>query len=109
MRLNQKSDNKNTFPKDEVVQEILKKAREDKDFKKMLCDNPKEALGQFGVIMPDLTGEDHHGRIISMRDRGVFYAWFYKSILDELKDEKDATRQEDVDWHTSANYEFYWH
>jgi hypothetical protein len=103
------NDNEKAIPKDEVVKEILKKGSEDKDFKKMLFDNPKEALEQFGVKMPDLSGEDHHGRIYSMYERGTFYRWFYKSILNELRDETDATRQEDVDWHTSANYEFYWH
>ncbi len=98
------------IPQDEVVQEILKKAREDNDFKKMLCDNPQEALGQFGVMMPDVCGEDHHGRIYSMYDRAEFYRWFYKAILNELKDETEVTtKQEDVDWHNTANYEFYWH
>jgi hypothetical protein len=106
-----KSDTKSktTLPSDEVVQEILKKAREDNVYKKMLCDNPKEALGQFDVTMPDVCGEDHHGRIYSMYDRGEFYKWFYKSILNELRDETETTRHEDVDWHNSANYEFYWH
>ncbi len=96
-----------TFIPDEVVTEILEKAREDKDYKNMLFNNPKEALGQFGVAMPDVAGEDYFGKIYSMYDRGEFYTWFYKSILNELKCESEgmapglcqtATEHEDVNW-----------
>ncbi len=102
MTKNQMSINEKTFIKDEVVLEILKKAREDIDFKKQLFDNPQEALAQFGIKIPDgslTTG---------LMERAVFFAWFYKSILNELKEET-AQRQEDPNWHTKENYEFYWH
>ena len=34
-------------------EEIVKKAQSDKDFRKALMDNPKEALGQLGVQVPE--------------------------------------------------------
>lgn len=101
------SKNEKTFIRDEVVREILKKARADKDFKKELFDNPQGALGQFGVIMPGASGKHFLGTIYAMFDRAEFYSWFYKSILNELRDETDtmapglcktATKHEDVDW-----------
>lgn len=101
------SEKKKTIIRDEVVAEILKKAREDKDFKKKLFDNPQEALGEFGVIMPDASGEHYLGTIYAMYERAEFYSWFYKSILNKLRDEtgilapglcKTATKHEDMDW-----------
>lgn len=105
--LNKMSEKKKTIARDEVVAEILKKARADKAFKKKLFDNPQEALGQFGVTMPDATGEHYLGTIYAMYERAQFYSWFYKSILNELRDETDtlarglcrtATKHEDMDW-----------
>jgi hypothetical protein len=95
------SKNENSIIQEEVVKEILKKARDDKAFKKMLFDNPQEALGQFDIQIPDATAD------FSMKDRRMFYTWFYKSILNELRDETDAVapglcdtaaEHVDVDW-----------
>lgn len=43
------SNNEKGITLEELEKEILKKAREDKDFKIKLFDNPKETLEQFGV------------------------------------------------------------
>jgi len=37
----------------EIKDQIIKKAQSDEDFRKALMDNPKEALGQLGVQVPE--------------------------------------------------------
>ncbi|BAF60545.1 hypothetical protein PTH_2364 [Pelotomaculum thermopropionicum SI] len=37
----------------EFEEQIIMKAQSDEDFRKALMDNPKEALGQLGVRVPD--------------------------------------------------------
>ena len=47
------SKSEKTMTREELEKEIIKKAQSDKDFKKALVDNPKEALGQLGVQVPE--------------------------------------------------------
>ena len=99
--------NEKTFIRDDVLAEILKKARRDMEFKKMLFANPQEALGQFGVVIPIASGKNYLETVYAAFDRAEFYSWFNKEILNEFRDETvtmapglcvTATEHEDVDW-----------
>lgn len=99
--------NDKTLNKDDVVAEILKKAREDSELKAMLFANPQQALAQFDVIIPGAFGKGYTETVHAAFDRAEFYMWFKEKILDELRDETASTaprhcvsaaRQDDVDW-----------
>jgi hypothetical protein len=47
------SENQKFVIREEFKKEIVKKAREDKDFKKALMENPVEAIAQVGVQVPE--------------------------------------------------------
>lgn len=47
------NENNKNMTREEFQNEIIKKARSDKDFKKALVDNPQKALGQLGVLLPE--------------------------------------------------------
>ncbi len=88
------SEKENTVAREKLAKKIIKKAREDQDFKKVLLENPSEALGPFGVEIPD-----------SLVSRYFFYKWYYESILNELKDatpeaggQCGSGQPEDMDW-----------
>ena len=96
-----------TFIRDDVVAEILKKARRDTEFKKMLFYNPQEALDQFGVVIPLASGKNYLETVYAAYDRARFYSWFSKEILNQFRDETvkmapgpclTATEHEDVGW-----------
>jgi hypothetical protein len=97
------------FIQDDVVVEIKNKARGDMEFRKMLFDNPQEALGQFGFVIPGSSGDDRNYQetLEAVFVRADFYKWFNTEILSEFRDEtntmipgpsKTATENEDVDW-----------
>ena len=52
----------------EFEEQIIKKAQSDKEFKKALVDNPKEALGQLGVQLP----EDVEVKVVEESARVVY-------------------------------------
>ena len=97
------------FIQDDVVVEIKNKARGDMEFRKMLFDNPQEALGQFGFVIPGSSGDDRNYQetLNAVFVRADFYKWFNTEILSEFKDEtiklipgpsETATENEDMDW-----------
>ncbi len=99
--------NEITFIPDEVMAEILKKARQDTEFKNMLFDNPQKALDKFGVVIPISSGEGYLDTVYAAFDRAEFYRLFNLKILNELRDEAvtmapglcvNATEDEDVYW-----------
>ncbi len=96
-----------TFIQDDIVAEILKKARQNTEFKKMLFDNPQKALDQFGIVMPISSGKGYLDTVYAAFDRAEFYRLFNFKILNELRDETvtmapglfaNATEHENVDW-----------
>ncbi len=92
------------FIRDEVVVEIRNKARGDVEFRKLLFDNPEEALGQFGVVIPGSSGDgrNYQDTLTAMFVRADFYTWFNTEILSEFRVEKGpvvtATDHADMDW-----------
>lgn len=100
---------KKMFIRDDVVTEIKNKARIDMEFKKLLFDNPQEALGQFGFVIPGSSSDDKN-YLETLNDvfvRADFYTWFNTEILSEFRDETitmipgpavTATGNEDMDW-----------
>ena len=92
------------FIRDDVVVEIRNKARGDMEFRKMLFDNPQEALGQFGFVIPGSSGDDRNYQetLEAVFVRADFYKWFNTEILSEFRDEtrplKTATEHEVTDW-----------
>jgi hypothetical protein len=92
------------FIQDDVVVEIKNKARGDMEFRKMLFDNPQEALGQFGFVIPGSSGDDRNYQetLEAVFVRADFYKWFNTEILSEFRDETrsfvTATDNEDMDW-----------
>lgn len=96
-----------TFIKDEVVAEILKKAREASDFKALLFSNPQQALAQFDFVIPGAFGKNYTETVYAAFDRAEFFSWFNDKILNELRDETGSTapgpcitasEHDDVDW-----------
>lgn len=99
--------NYKTFIKDDIVAEILKKAREDSEFREMLFSNPQQALDRFDVVIPGAFGKNYSETVYAAFDRAEFYSWFNKKILNELRDETSTTAsgpcvtasdQDDFDW-----------
>ena len=97
------------FIQDDVVAEIKNKAKEDMEFRKMLFDNPQEALGQFGFVIPGSSGDDRNYQetLDAVFVRADFYKWFNTEILSEFRDEiikmtpgpcVTATEDEDAYW-----------
>ena len=97
------------FIRDDVVVEIKNKARGDMEFRKMLFDNPQEALGQFGFVIPGSPGDggNYQETLNAVFVRADFYKWFNTEILSEFRDEtikkipgpsETATENEDMDW-----------
>ena len=100
---------KKSFIRDDVVAEIKNKARGDMEFRKMLFDNPQEALGQFGFVIPGSSGDDRNYQetLDAVFVRADFYRWFNTEILSEFRDETikmtpgplaTATEHEVTDW-----------
>ena len=98
-----------TFIQDDVVAEIKNKARGEMEFKKMLFDNPQEALGQFGFVIPGSSGDgkNYLDTLNAVFVRADFYKWFSTEILSEFREEAiamtpgpfvTATEHEDMDW-----------
>jgi hypothetical protein len=99
--------NKITFIPDDVVAEILIKARQDTEFNKMLFDDPQKALDQFDVVIPISSGEGYLDTVYAAFERAEFYRLFNLKILNDLRDETlktapgasaDATGDEDPYW-----------
>lgn len=92
------------FIRDDVVVEIRNKARGDMEFRKLLFDNPQDALGQFGFVIPGSSGDDRNYQetLNAVFVRADFYKWFNKAILSEFRDETrsfvTATENDDMDW-----------
>ena len=92
------------FIRDDVVAEIKNKARGDMEFRKMLFDNPQEALGQFGFVIPGSSVDDRNYQetLEAVFVRADFYRWFNTEILSEFRDETrplvTATGHEVTDW-----------
>lgn len=97
------------FIQDDVVVKIKNKARGDMEFRKRLFDNPQEALGQFGFVIPGSSGDDRNYQetLNAVFVRADFYKWFNTEILSESRDETikmtpgslvPATENEDMDW-----------
>ena len=92
------------FIRDDVVAEIKNKARGDMEFRKMLFDNPQEALGQFGFVIPGSPGDDRNYQetLEAVFVRADFYKWFNTEILSEFRDETrplvTADEHEVTDW-----------
>jgi hypothetical protein len=97
------------FIKDDVVAKIKNKARGDMEFRKMLFDNPQEALDQFGFVIPGSPGDNRNYQeaLNAVFVRADFYKWFHAEILSEFREEtikknlvpsKTATENEDMDW-----------
>ena len=98
-----------TFIRDDVVVEIKNRARGNMEFRKMLFDNPQEALGQFGFVIPgsSVDGRNYQETLDAMFVRADFYKWFSTEILSEFRDESitmtpgpfvTATENEVTDW-----------
>jgi hypothetical protein len=96
-----------TFIPDDVVADILKKARQDSEFKKMLFDDPQKALEHFGVVIPISSGKGYLDSVYAAFDRAEFYRLFNIRILNKLRDETvtmapglrvNAAGHEYVDW-----------
>jgi hypothetical protein len=96
-----------TFIKDDVVAEILNKAREDSEFKATLFSNPQQALDRFGVVIPGASGKNYQETVYAAIDRAEFYRWFNEKILNGLRDKTGSTapgpcvtdsEHDDVDW-----------
>ena len=94
-----------TFIRDDVVAEIKNKARGDMEFRKMLFDNPQEALGQFGFVIPGSPGDDRNYQetLEAVFVRADFYKWFNTEILSEFREETPRplvtdTEHEVTDW-----------
>jgi len=77
------------------------------EFRKMLFDNPQEALGQFGFVIPGSSGDDRNYQetLNAVFVRADFYKWFNTEILSEFRDETmtpgplaTATDDEDAYW-----------
>ncbi len=98
---------KTAFIPDDIVVEILEKARRDTEFKKMLFDDPQKALDQFGVVIPISSGKGYLDTVYAAFDRAEFYSLFNINILIELRDETvkmapgwraDTAGDEDAYW-----------
>jgi hypothetical protein len=96
-----------TFIPDDVVADILKKAGQDSEFKKMLFDDPQKALDHFGVVIPISAGKGYLDSVYAAFDRAEFYRLFNIRILNKLRDETvtmapglrvNAAAHEYVDW-----------
>jgi hypothetical protein len=96
-----------TFIPDDLVAKILKKARQDTEFKKLLFDNPQKALDQCGVVIPISSGQGYLDTVYAAFDRAEFYRLFNLRILNDLRDETvtmaprlsaDASGGEDAYW-----------
>jgi hypothetical protein len=96
-----------TFIPDDVLADILKKARQDNEFKKMLFDDPQKALDHFGVVIPISSGKGYLDSVYAAFDRAEFYRLFNLKILNVLRDDTvtmapglcvNATGYEYVDW-----------
>ena len=99
--------NEITFIPDDAVAEILKKARQDTAFKKMLFDDPQKALNQFGVFIPISSGKGYLDTVYAAFNRAEFFRLFNLKILNELRDEPmimapglygNANENEDAYW-----------
>ena len=99
--------NKITFIPDDVVAQILIKARQNTEFKKLLFDDPQKALDQYGVVIPISSGEGYLDTVYAAFDRAEFYRLLNLKILNKLRDETvtmapglcvNATDDEDVYW-----------
>ena len=97
------------FIQEDVVVEIRNKAKGDMEFRKLLFDNPPEALGQFGFVIPGSPGDDRNYQesVEAMFVRADFYQWFNTEILSKFRDEtikmpqgpfETATENENMDW-----------
>lgn len=74
---------KKQMTRKELEEQLIKKAQADKDFKKALVDNPKEALGQLGVQVP----EEVEVKVVEESAK-VVYLVLPEVNLDELTDEQ---------------------
>jgi len=101
--------NEKRFIQEDVVAEIRNKARGEMEFKKLLFDNPQEALGQFGFVIPGSSddGRNYLETLNAVFVRADFYTWFNTEILSEFREETitmtpgpavTATGNEDMDW-----------
>ena len=72
---------KKPLTREELEKEIIKKAQSDKDFKKVLVDNPKETLGKLGVQVP----EEVEVKVVEESAKVVYLV--LPVNLDELTDE----------------------
>jgi hypothetical protein len=77
------------------------------EFRKMLFDNPQEALGQFGFVIPGSPGDDRNYQesLEAVFVRADFYRWFNTEILSKFREETinpgplvTATEHEVTDW-----------
>ena len=73
---------KKPMTREEFEKEIIKKAREDKEFKKTLVENSKEALGQLGVQVP----EEVEVKVVEESSKVVYLV--LPANPDELTDEE---------------------
>ena len=95
---------------------IQEKARWDADYRKLLFDNPQEALAPFGIVIPGSSGagKKYLETIYEMYDRAEFYQLFNVKILNEFREGTitmapgpciTAASHEDVGWDFEiANY-----
>jgi len=74
--------------------DIIRKARGDEAFRRLALDHPEEACGHFGARIPADT----------LRNRSLFYRWYYQAVVSELRDEAPAeaaagpAHYDDMDW-----------
>ena len=83
--------NDKTFIKDEVVEEIMQKAREDSGFRALLFSNPQQALDRFAVVIPGASGKNYTETVYAAFDRAEFYRWFNEKVLSGLREETGST------------------
>ncbi len=73
---------KKTMIRKELKEQIIRKAQVDREFKKALVENPKEAIGQLGVQLP----EDVEVKVVEESTEVVYLV--LPVNLDELTDEQ---------------------
>jgi hypothetical protein len=86
--------------------ELLRRAREDDGFRKLVMDHPQEACGHMGFCIPGAAGQvlPYLSTVEQMYRRHEFYGWYYEHVLgalrspDEMVVPQNLGHWENMDW-----------
>ena len=86
--------------------ELLRRAREDDGFRKLVMEHPQEACGHVGFCIPGAPGQvlPYLSAVEHMFRRHEFYGWYYRHVLSELRGPEEPVgpqteaHWEDMEW-----------